>query len=149
MSGEQDQAKAIAFAALNKVTHDRLHDLKARQLGVVDHHVARLHGAGDIQHQHQVASGGRHLHRIPDPLRPAGGQHQQQPDGRAHQQGQQAVAVQARGVAVQLAHLPVEGDVQRRVLARSPRHEPVDQQRDRECCKGPRPRKFKHALASL
>src|SRR5690606_791375 len=45
IGGEQDQPQAVALAALGEVADHCLHDLEARQLGVVDDHVAGFHTA--------------------------------------------------------------------------------------------------------
>ncbi len=80
VGAEQDQADAVAGAALDEIVGHDLEHLEAARAAPVDRHVRLAHAAGDIDRQHQVATADGARDGLAEPVGAARGNQQQRPE---------------------------------------------------------------------
>ncbi|KWV83326.1 hypothetical protein PFLL34_00047 [Pseudomonas fluorescens] len=148
LAAEQDQAHAVTFTLLQKVSQQVLDQGQAADVLVLPMHVGKIHGAGDIHRHQQIPAAGSNRQGFAQPLRAGGGGQQQQPQH--HECGLLAPAGQvdagtAAGQAFEVAEV---ADFQRRFAAvghgQHQAHDPGQWQQGED----PRPGELKHVCES-
>jgi hypothetical protein len=136
---KQDQAEAIAAAALDEVAGDGLDGGQPRRRLAIDYHVFALHAAGNIHRQQQVTTADRQLQRFADELRARRGGYQQHP---GQQRQHQAPGCWPLGTGRRRrAQCAVERQSQRGARWRADARQGRRQQRQRQGAQRPRPGK--------